>query len=192
MSLTVVVQETALRELARIRSGDRPAFTAIRQALAALADEPRPGPGGRLGGSGIYRLHLSGVRVLYEVDEGAATVYVVNGARVPRIADAVNPFRRQWPRTGAGPEGRGGPERHEIQDQAVRTRWIPGFMLFRRRTGRGSPGREGEWGHAPGPFGINHRSRGLGAPSAGAVAEAGGQRGEHLEYAHLTGYGRKI
>jgi hypothetical protein len=42
MSLTVVVQETALRALARIRSEDREAFASIRQALAALADQPHP------------------------------------------------------------------------------------------------------------------------------------------------------
>jgi len=32
------------------------------------------------GGSGIYRLHLPGIRILYEVDEDAATVYVINVA----------------------------------------------------------------------------------------------------------------
>jgi mRNA-degrading endonuclease RelE of RelBE toxin-antitoxin system len=32
------------------------------------------------GGSGIYRLHLPGIRVLDEVDEDAATVYVINVA----------------------------------------------------------------------------------------------------------------
>jgi mRNA-degrading endonuclease RelE of RelBE toxin-antitoxin system len=83
MSLTVVVQETALRALARIRSEDRQAFTAIRQAVAALADEPRPGQAVASGGSGIYRLHLPGVRILYEIDESASTVYIVNVARVP-------------------------------------------------------------------------------------------------------------
>lgn len=42
MSLSVVVQETALRALARIRSEDKEAFAAIRRALSALADQPRP------------------------------------------------------------------------------------------------------------------------------------------------------
>jgi mRNA-degrading endonuclease RelE of RelBE toxin-antitoxin system len=31
-------------------------------------------------GSGIYRLHLPGIQILYEVDKGAATVYVINVA----------------------------------------------------------------------------------------------------------------
>src|SRR5216684_2901313 len=58
MSLSVVVQETALRALARIRSEDREAFASIRQALAALADQPRPDEAVAWGGSGIYRRHL--------------------------------------------------------------------------------------------------------------------------------------
>ena len=80
MSLTVVVQETALRALARIRSEDKEAFAAIRQALSALADQPRPDQAVAWGGSGIYRLHLPGVRILYEIDESTATVYIVNVA----------------------------------------------------------------------------------------------------------------
>jgi hypothetical protein len=39
MSLTVVVQETALRTLARIRTEDKAAFVAIRQALSAPSSE---------------------------------------------------------------------------------------------------------------------------------------------------------
>ena len=42
MSLTVVVQETAIRALARIRSEDKDAFAQIRRAMSALADQPRP------------------------------------------------------------------------------------------------------------------------------------------------------
>ena len=80
MSLTVVIQETALRALARIRSEDKEAFAAIRQALSALADHPRPDQAVAWGGSGIYRLHLPGVRILYEIDESTATVYIVNVA----------------------------------------------------------------------------------------------------------------
>ena len=81
MSLAVVIQETALRALARIRSEDKEAFAAIRQALSALASQPRPDQAVAWGGSGIYRLHLPGIRILYEIDESAATVYVINVAR---------------------------------------------------------------------------------------------------------------
>ena len=78
MSLTVVVQETALRALARIRSEDRVAFASICQALAALADQPRPDEAVAWGGSGIYRLHLPGIRILYEIDESESIVYIIN------------------------------------------------------------------------------------------------------------------
>lgn len=83
MSLTVVIQETALRALARIRSDDAAAFTAIRKALAELADQPRPGQAVAWRGSGSYRLHLPGTRILYEIDDGASTVYVINIALTP-------------------------------------------------------------------------------------------------------------
>jgi len=80
MSLTVVVQETALRTLARIRAEDKEAFASIRPALAALAEEPHPDRAVAWGGSGIYRLRWPGVRILYEVNEDEATIYVVNVA----------------------------------------------------------------------------------------------------------------
>jgi mRNA-degrading endonuclease RelE of RelBE toxin-antitoxin system len=80
MSFTVIVQETALRTLARIRAEDKEAFASIRRALTALAGQPHPDEAVAWGGTGIYRLHLSGIRILYEVDEDAATVYVINVA----------------------------------------------------------------------------------------------------------------
>jgi len=58
MSLTVVVQETALRTLARIRAEDKEAFASIGRALAALAEQPHPDQAVAWGGSGIYRLRL--------------------------------------------------------------------------------------------------------------------------------------
>ena len=80
MSLTVMVQETALRALARIRAEDKEAFASIRRALAVLADQPNPDQSVAWGGSGIYRLRWPGIRIPYEVDEDAATVYVINVA----------------------------------------------------------------------------------------------------------------
>jgi hypothetical protein len=53
MSLTVVVQETALRALARIRAEDKEAFASIRRALTVLADQPHPDQAVAWGGSGI-------------------------------------------------------------------------------------------------------------------------------------------
>lgn len=42
MSLTVVFRETALRNLARLRSEDKDLFLRTRRAVAFLADQPYP------------------------------------------------------------------------------------------------------------------------------------------------------
>jgi mRNA-degrading endonuclease RelE of RelBE toxin-antitoxin system len=83
MSLTVVVQETAIRGLARIRSEDWKTFVRIRQALSALADEPRPDGAVSWGNSGIYRWHLPGIRILYEVEDRTSTVFIINVSSGP-------------------------------------------------------------------------------------------------------------
>ncbi len=80
MSLTVVVRETAIRALAQIRSEDRETFVRIRQALSALADQSRPDGAVPWGNSGIYRWHLPGIRILYEVDDDTSTVHIINVA----------------------------------------------------------------------------------------------------------------
>jgi mRNA-degrading endonuclease RelE of RelBE toxin-antitoxin system len=83
MSLTVVVRGTPIRALARIRSADKAAFIDVRRAISALADQPRPDAAVAWGDSGIYRLHLAGIRILYEVDDRASTVYIINVAATP-------------------------------------------------------------------------------------------------------------
>jgi mRNA-degrading endonuclease RelE of RelBE toxin-antitoxin system len=83
MSLAVVVQETALRALARIRAEDKDAVASIRRALAALAEQPHPDQAVAWAGGGIYRVHLPGIRILYEADEDASTVYIINVAVTP-------------------------------------------------------------------------------------------------------------
>jgi mRNA-degrading endonuclease RelE of RelBE toxin-antitoxin system len=83
MSLTVVFRETALRNLARIRSEDQDLFGRTRRAIASLADEPYPKNAVAWGATGVYRLHLGGIRILYEVDDEVATVYVINIGVIP-------------------------------------------------------------------------------------------------------------
>jgi mRNA-degrading endonuclease RelE of RelBE toxin-antitoxin system len=78
LSLTVVFQETALRALARIRSEDKAVFARTRHAIAALADQPYPDGAIAWGATGIYRLHAGEVRILYEIDDEASTVYIIN------------------------------------------------------------------------------------------------------------------
>ncbi len=78
MSLTVVFRETALRNLARMRSEDKDHFARTRRAITMLADRPHPEGALAWGATGIYRLHPSDIRILYEVDDDAATVYIIN------------------------------------------------------------------------------------------------------------------
>jgi len=78
LSLTVVFRLTALRNLACIRGADKDLFARTRQLVASLVDDPYPDNAVAWGASGIYRLHASEIRVLYEVDDNAATVYIIN------------------------------------------------------------------------------------------------------------------
>lgn len=78
MSRTVVFRETALRNLARIRGEDKDLFIRTRRAVALLAEQPYPEGAVSWGATGVYRLHAGDIRVLYEVDDEAATVYIIN------------------------------------------------------------------------------------------------------------------
>ena len=78
MSLTVVFRETALRNLARLRGEDKDLFTRTRHAISALADQPYPEGAVAWGATGVFRLHVGDIRILYEVDDQAATVYIIN------------------------------------------------------------------------------------------------------------------
>lgn len=52
MTVTVVFRETALRNLARIRSEDKDLFTRTRRAVALLAEQPYPEDAVAWGGTG--------------------------------------------------------------------------------------------------------------------------------------------
>jgi mRNA-degrading endonuclease RelE of RelBE toxin-antitoxin system len=77
VSLAVVFRETALRNLARIRSDDKDLFARTRRTVALLADEPYPPGAVAWGATGIYRLHAGHISILYEVDLESATVYII-------------------------------------------------------------------------------------------------------------------
>jgi len=83
VSLTVVFRQTALHNLARIRSEDKDLFIRARRAIALLADQPYPEGSVAWGATGVYRLHAGDIRVLYEVDDAAATIYVINIEVIP-------------------------------------------------------------------------------------------------------------
>ena len=64
MSLTVVFRETALRNMARIRSEDMELFVRTRRVVASLADQPYPEGAVAWGATGVYRLHAGDIRIL--------------------------------------------------------------------------------------------------------------------------------
>jgi mRNA-degrading endonuclease RelE of RelBE toxin-antitoxin system len=78
VSLTVIFRETALRSMARIRSDDADAFVRARAAIGGLVHEPHPDGAVAWGATGIYRLHAGEIRVLYEVDDEASAIYIIN------------------------------------------------------------------------------------------------------------------
>ncbi len=43
-----------------------------------LADQPYPEGAVAWGATGVYRLHAGNVRILYEVDDDGAAVYIIN------------------------------------------------------------------------------------------------------------------
>lgn len=75
MNYAVSLLRRAQRELARVPSGD---YERVRDAIAALADDPRP-PGclqstGREG----WRMRVGNYRVIYEIDDTARVVTVLH------------------------------------------------------------------------------------------------------------------
>jgi mRNA-degrading endonuclease RelE of RelBE toxin-antitoxin system len=61
-----------------LRTEDKDLFTRTRRAVASLGEQPYPEDAVAWGGTGVYRLHAGDIRVLYEVDDDAATVYIIN------------------------------------------------------------------------------------------------------------------
>lgn len=56
----------------------RPVFAAALRAIIGLVDEPRPaGVKKLLGGHSDWRVRIGEYRIVYEIDDGAATVTVL-------------------------------------------------------------------------------------------------------------------
>ena len=53
-------------------------FVRARRTVALLADQPYPEGAVAWGATGVYRLHAGDIRILYEIDDVAATVYIIN------------------------------------------------------------------------------------------------------------------
>jgi mRNA interferase RelE/StbE len=82
VGLTVVYLETAASGLRRLRETDKGAFRHVIRAVKALASDPYPDGAIPWGSSGLYRLHAGKLRVLYEVDEKAQAVRIIDVSMV--------------------------------------------------------------------------------------------------------------
>lgn len=78
MTYTVVWLPDAMSAFRRLRAADRDGAKQVSAAVAALATDPRPEGSTALGRSGFHRMRLGDYRVLYEVDDTALTIYVIN------------------------------------------------------------------------------------------------------------------
>jgi mRNA interferase RelE/StbE len=75
MNYTVLILRRVQRELAGI---DKPAYDRILQAIRSLGGAPRPDGCVKLTGRDGWRIRVGDYRVLYEIDDTAKTVTVVN------------------------------------------------------------------------------------------------------------------
>lgn len=75
MSYQVSILRRAQKELATL-SGST--FERVRDALLALAEEPRPGGCKKLKGREGWRIRVGDYRVLYEIDDARQTVLIVH------------------------------------------------------------------------------------------------------------------
>jgi len=75
VNYTVLILRRAQKELAQIPN---PIYERIREAIRALAQEPRPPQCLKLTGREGWRLRAGDYRVVYEIDDQAHTVRVLH------------------------------------------------------------------------------------------------------------------
>jgi mRNA interferase RelE/StbE len=77
----IEITARAQREIASIARGNRRRAVAIRDAILALAQDPRPGRCRKLTGPhDLYRIRVAAYRIVYRVADGAVTITVVRVA----------------------------------------------------------------------------------------------------------------
>ncbi len=83
MRYTVIWGVESLRAMRRLRAEDEAGVRAVAAAIRALAIEARPVTSGRFGGTECFRLRVGDYRVLYEIDEPAGVIRLLNVGRTP-------------------------------------------------------------------------------------------------------------
>jgi mRNA interferase RelE/StbE len=75
MIYTVLILRRAQKELASLTGPD---YVRVRDAILALANDPRPPGCQKLTGREAWRIRVGDYRVLYEINDDALTVTVVH------------------------------------------------------------------------------------------------------------------
>lgn len=75
MSYTVAILRRAQKELAQLPAG---AYEGVREAIRALANDPRPASCSKLVSREGWRIRVRDYRVIYEIDEEQQTVTVLH------------------------------------------------------------------------------------------------------------------
>ncbi len=71
---TIVITEYAVRQLKKLNPQ---VVTRLKEAIAGLAEEPRPYNHIKLTNVAAYRIRVGSYRVVYEIDDNVLTVAVV-------------------------------------------------------------------------------------------------------------------
>jgi len=74
MKYTIFIDRYAQKRIIKL---DKKAIPIIRNAIAELADNPRPQGYIKLKGEEAYRIRVGHYRIIYEIDDGKITVTVV-------------------------------------------------------------------------------------------------------------------
>jgi mRNA interferase RelE/StbE len=75
MSHTVFILRRAQKELAQLPVGD---YERVRDAISALAQDPRPPGCLKLTGRSGWRLRIGEYRVIYEIDDGQQVITILH------------------------------------------------------------------------------------------------------------------
>lgn len=74
MNYTVFVERYAQKQIINL---DRKIIPAIKNAIAGLAENPRPQGYKKLKGEEAYRIRVRDYRIIYEIDDKKITVIVI-------------------------------------------------------------------------------------------------------------------
>ena len=74
MRYTILVERYAQKQIMKLNREDIPL---IKEAIASLADNPRPSGCKKLKGECAWRIRVRNYRIIYEIDDGRVIVTVI-------------------------------------------------------------------------------------------------------------------